>query len=97
MTLNVMSVTVELPIYYIYIARTCAWCDTSKQVSLLLLLQLKCNYQRKLGILCSMTMKLNCCKLQCTLKEIIEKILDLELVKVSYDSQNNEVIDIDQI
>lgn len=84
---------------------------------------------------CSMTMKLNCCKLQCTLKlyiqetsnphnkvrvsvyndvfskllgicnllaaltdeEIIEKILDLELVKVSYDSQNNKVIDIDQI
>ena len=30
-------------------------------------------------------------------EEIIEKILDLELVKVSYDSQNNKVIDIDQI
>lgn len=29
--------------------------------------------------------------------EIIEKILDLELVKVSNDSQNNKVIYIDQI
>lgn len=84
---------------------------------------------------CSMTMKLNCCKLQCTLKlyiqetsnphnrvrvsvyndvfskvlgicnllaastdeEIIENILDLELVKVSYDTQSNKVIDIDQV
>ena len=82
-----------------------------------------------------MTIKLNCCKLQCTLKlyiqetstphnrvrvsvyndvfskvlgicnllaastdeEIIENNLALELVKVSYDTQSNKVIDIDQV
>jgi len=30
-------------------------------------------------------------------EEIIETTLDVELAKVSYDSQNNKVIDIDQI
>ena len=67
-----------------------------KQCTHRLYIQETSNPHNKVRVQCTMMMIYSLLATS-TDDEIIEKILDLELVKVSNDSQNNKVIYIDQI